>query len=143
MLFPDGHSAMADDPRAEQNRRKLAAHLEALAREGGGRQRRKPASTPDPAGTAPPPPPKPPGWEAWKRAHAGRLHTVRYVEHGVDDGAAAADYALLGLKPGASRDAVRRSFRRLARQHHPDHGGDAEVFAALRAAYKRIAGAEK
>ena len=29
-------------------------------------------------------------------------------------------YKTLGLKPGASPDEVRRSFRRLARRYHPD-----------------------
>jgi hypothetical protein len=141
MLFFFRHIAMADDPRAEQNRRKLAAHLEALARDGGKAGSPgggTPGPAPEPTG-APPPPPKPPGWEAWKQAHAARLHTVRYVE----DGADAADYALLGLKPGAPAADVRRNFRRLARQHHPDHGGEAEIFAALQAAYRRITGAGK
>ncbi|HZZ54786.1 MAG TPA: J domain-containing protein [Trebonia sp.] len=44
--------------------------------------------------------------------------------------------AALGLAPG-ERDLgkVRRRYRELAKQHHPDHGGDAAKMAAINEAY--------
>lgn len=38
---------------------------------------------------------------------------------------------LLGLEDPVDRAEVIRAFRRLARQHHPDRGGDPETFRAL------------
>lgn len=46
--------------------------------------------------------------------------------------------ALLGLEPGASVAAIKRAYRRLAKQHHPDLGGDAEAFRRLDAAYRSL-----
>ena len=34
-------------------------------------------------------------------------------------------YAVLGLSPGCSADDIRRAYRRLAREHHPDRNGGA------------------
>jgi hypothetical protein len=45
---------------------------------------------------------------------------------------------LLGLRGRPDPQAVKRAYRRLARENHPDAGGDAEVFVALRAAYERL-----
>jgi hypothetical protein len=47
---------------------------------------------------------------------------------------------LLGLEPGASSAAIKRAFRRLAKAHHPDLGGDAEAFHRLDAAYRLLIG---
>jgi DnaJ-class molecular chaperone len=57
----------------------------------------------------------------------------------------AADYALLGLSPGAGEAAVRRSWRRRARRVHPDSagGGTADGFIRLRAAYERVRESER
>lgn len=41
----------------------------------------------------------------------------------------------LGLPEGAGLADVRSAFRALALVHHPDHGGDAEVFRRIRAAH--------
>lgn len=55
-------------------------------------------------------------------------------------------YRVLGLEPGASEDEVKRAFRRLAREHHPDHNpgdaGAAERFKRLRAAYDQLRGGD-
>ncbi|MDM7322442.1 MAG: DnaJ domain-containing protein, partial [Gammaproteobacteria bacterium] len=47
-------------------------------------------------------------------------------------------YAILGIPPGASHEAVRLAFRRLARQYHPDLNrevGAEERFKAINEAY--------
>jgi hypothetical protein len=46
--------------------------------------------------------------------------------------------AVLGLPEGASYDVARRSFRRLASQTHPDHGGDHRAFLAVHAAWSEL-----
>ncbi len=38
---------------------------------------------------------------------------------------------MLGVRPGAGRDEVDRAFRRAARFHHPDHGGDPSRFRSI------------
>ncbi|MEB3165836.1 MAG: J domain-containing protein [Cyanobacteriota bacterium] len=47
---------------------------------------------------------------------------------------------LMGLEPGASLAAIKRAYRRLAKAHHPDLGGDAEAFHQLDAAYRLLIG---
>ena len=135
---------MAEESAAERNRRKLAEHLAKLQEHGGkvpggkdakdnARRQADPGAA---GGDLPRPPPIPPGWEAWKKAHGGRLHTVREVDAGALT--QAADYQLLELQAGASKVEVKRNFNRLAKQVHPDLGGDAEIFQAMQAAYKRL-----
>lgn len=41
----------------------------------------------------------------------------------------------LGLPDGATKQEIRAAWRKLASQHHPDHGGDPTVFHELRQAY--------
>lgn len=50
-------------------------------------------------------------------------------------------YALLGLAAGATPAAVKAAHRRMMKQHHPDHGGTAEMAARLNAARDRLLGA--
>ena len=45
---------------------------------------------------------------------------------------------LLGLEPGSSQQAIKRAYRRLAKAHHPDLGGDVEAFHRLDAAYRLL-----
>ena len=46
---------------------------------------------------------------------------------------------LLGLKRGASDDALKSAYRKLALKHHPDKpGGDAEVFKSITVAYEYV-----
>lgn len=47
-------------------------------------------------------------------------------------------YQLLGVSPSASWDEVQRAYRRKAKLHHPDHGGDEDTMRALNEAYARI-----
>ncbi len=43
--------------------------------------------------------------------------------------------AVLGVSPGASRQMIKKAFRRLARLAHPDQSGNAEAFRVLKSAY--------
>jgi hypothetical protein len=45
---------------------------------------------------------------------------------------------LLGLEPGATAVAIKKAYRRLAKDHHPDLGGRAEAFHRLEAAYRLL-----
>lgn len=45
----------------------------------------------------------------------------------------------LGLPPAVGPDEVKRAYRRLAREHHPDLGGDPDHFHDLQRAYERLA----
>ena len=44
-------------------------------------------------------------------------------------------YATLGVAKNASPDEIKRAFRKLASQHHPDKGGDTAMFQRIQAAY--------
>ena len=44
-------------------------------------------------------------------------------------------YATLGVARNASQDEIKRAFRKLASQHHPDKGGDTGRFQQIQAAY--------
>ncbi len=44
----------------------------------------------------------------------------------------------LGLTTGAQAGEVKRAYRQLAREHHPDLGGDSDTFNDLQRAYERL-----
>ena len=48
------------------------------------------------------------------------------------------NYKILGLEIGASKDDIKRAFRSLAAQHHPDRGGDEEEYRKVIAAYTAL-----
>ncbi len=52
-------------------------------------------------------------------------------------------YDVLGVKKTASADEIKKAFRRLARKHHPDAGGDEEKFKELNEAYEVLSDEEK
>lgn len=52
-------------------------------------------------------------------------------------------YDILGVKKDASADEVKKAFRRLARKHHPDAGGDEEKFKEINQAYEVLSDPEK
>lgn len=47
-------------------------------------------------------------------------------------------YRLLGLSPSAKWDEIERAYKRKAKIHHPDLGGDEDMMRALNEAYNRI-----
>lgn len=47
-------------------------------------------------------------------------------------------YEVLGLTPRATWDEVRKAYRELVAQHHPDRGGDEVLFRAIQKAYKLV-----
>lgn len=53
-------------------------------------------------------------------------------------------YDILGVSKGASDDDIKKAFRKLAHQYHPDkQGGDAEKFKEINAAYQVLGDADK
>lgn len=47
-------------------------------------------------------------------------------------------YATLGVSKTATPDEIKRAFRKLASQHHPDKGGDTAKFQQIQAAYDTL-----
>jgi curved DNA-binding protein len=52
-------------------------------------------------------------------------------------------YATLGVARTATPDEIKRAFRRLASQHHPDKGGDTKKFQEIQAAYDTLGDSAK
>ena len=52
-------------------------------------------------------------------------------------------YAALGVARTATADDIKRAFRKLASQHHPDKGGDTAKFQEIQAAYDTLGDAAK
>ncbi len=52
-------------------------------------------------------------------------------------------YDILDVPKGASDDDIKKAFRKLAHQHHPDKGGDSERFKSINEAYQVLGDAKK
>jgi molecular chaperone DnaJ len=52
-------------------------------------------------------------------------------------------YATLGVSKTATFDEIKRAFRKLASQHHPDKGGDTQKFQAIQQAYATLGDEQK
>ncbi len=52
-------------------------------------------------------------------------------------------YAILGVSKNSSADEIKKSFRRLAHEHHPDKGGDQQKFKDINEAYQVVGDTEK
>ena len=81
---------------------------------------------------------------AWKRMRAGLPPFPTRAPRptvSTDEGRARPvdPYALLGIEATATLDDVKAAFRKKALEHHPDRGGDAAAFMAVKRAYDAIA----
>jgi len=47
-------------------------------------------------------------------------------------------YDILGVKSSATADEIKRAYRKLASQHHPDKGGDVAKFQEIEQAYRTL-----
>lgn len=52
-------------------------------------------------------------------------------------------YKILGVSPEADRHTVQTAYRRLARRHHPDFGGDQELMAVVNEAWAVLGDASR
>lgn len=52
-------------------------------------------------------------------------------------------YDILGVKKTASAEEVKRAYRKLAHEHHPDKGGDTERFKQINEAYQILSDPQK
>jgi molecular chaperone DnaJ len=52
-------------------------------------------------------------------------------------------YEVLGVEKSASADELKKAYRKLAKQHHPDKGGDEETFKEIQEAYDVLSDSEK
>ena len=52
-------------------------------------------------------------------------------------------YSTLGVSKTATQDEIKKAFRRLASQHHPDKGGDTAKFQEIQAAYDTLGDSAK
>jgi molecular chaperone DnaJ len=52
-------------------------------------------------------------------------------------------YAILGVDKGVGQDELKKAYRSLSKEHHPDHGGDEEKFKEISEAYSVLSDPEK
>lgn len=52
-------------------------------------------------------------------------------------------YKILGVSEGASQDEIKKAYRKLANQHHPDKGGDQAKFKDISVAYDTLSNDQK
>ena len=60
-------------------------------------------------------------------------NTVAPVQQSAED-----PYMILGIQPGADSNAIKLAYRRLAKQHHPDAGGNAAEFQKIKSAFNEL-----
>ena len=60
-------------------------------------------------------------------------NTVAPVQQSAED-----PYMILGIEHGADSNAIKLAYRRLAKQHHPDAGGNAAEFQKIKSAFNEL-----
>ena len=79
---------------------------------------------------------------AWKRTLAGLkpfpAHASREPTATTERAKPVDPFVLLGVASDAPLDDVKTAFRKKALEHHPDRGGSAEAFIAIKRAYDAI-----
>jgi DnaJ-domain-containing protein 1 len=80
---------------------------------------------------------------AYRSSQGGRVNDQASGEQGPGSvgGITEDDWFVLGLCPGASLRQLKDAYRRLVKTHHPDAGGDPEVFKRIQEAYEKITAA--
>jgi hypothetical protein len=76
---------------------------------------------------------------AWKRSLAGLEPFPKHSARAPTIDRPLEPFAMLGLSGDATLAEVKLAFRKKALEHHPDQGGSAESFIAVRKAYESIA----
>jgi len=69
-------------------------------------------------------------------AKTGRLHTV--FDHSAPHSGVASPFEILGVDPNAEETEIVDAYRERVKETHPDQGGSAEAFQAVKDAYERI-----
>ncbi len=72
----------------------------------------------------------------------GTDHSPPESERMPDSPISATPYEILGVSPTADQDDLRRAYRKLMRETHPDTGGNATRFTAVQLAWERVGTAE-
>ena len=52
-------------------------------------------------------------------------------------------YDILGISKSASDDEIKNAYRKLAKTHHPDKGGDKNKFQEIQTAYETLSDTSK
>ena len=52
-------------------------------------------------------------------------------------------YTVLGLDKNVSQETIKQTYRKLCQEHHPDKGGEEELFKRIKSAYDKISSKEK
>lgn len=66
--------------------------------------------------------------------HAESVKQMMYSHGVVEDD----PWAVLHLRPGAPKAIIQAAWRALAKELHPDHGGDEKQFMKVKAAYDKL-----
>lgn len=72
--------------------------------------------------------------KSWAAAFSARFSPAEIKEILGDDN----PWQILEIPLGSDVDTIKKVYRILAKIHHPDHGGDPEMFKKIKAAYDQV-----